>query len=111
MVFEYGRIINQTSKRYKFPIYYKLSPDPENANTEPWHRLEVDVGTQPNGGPYATWSPLGGLNGTIVVSDSDHRPLWINQALGEGIWKEVQNPHGLAYSREVRIRKLRDAAF
>lgn len=29
MVFEYARIVNQTSKRYKYPISYKLSPDPE----------------------------------------------------------------------------------
>lgn len=105
MVFEYAMIVNQTSRQYKYPIYYKLSSDPENANSEPWHRLVVDVGTQPNGGPYATWSPVGGPNGTIVVSDSDHNPLWINQALGEGIWKEVETPHGHAYSREVRVRK------
>jgi len=106
MVFEYALIINQTSGQYKYPIYYKLSYDPEDADKKPWHRLVVDVGTQSNGGPYATWSPVGGINGTIVVSDSDHNAVWVNQALGEGIWKEVQTPHGRAYSREVRVRKL-----
>ncbi|KAF1995580.1 glycoside hydrolase family 93 protein [Amniculicola lignicola CBS 123094] len=103
MVFEYAMIANQALGEYKYPIYYKLSFDPENANSEPWHRLVVNVGTQPNGGPYVTWSPVGGPNGTIIVSDSDNNPIWINQALGEGTWKEVQTPHGHAYSREVRV--------
>lgn len=105
MVFEYAMIVNQTSGDYKYPIYYKISPDAENADGLPWHRLVADKGSQPNGGPYATWSPLGGSNGTIIVSDSDNNPVWVNQALGEGIWREIEVPHGHAYSREVRIRK------
>lgn len=45
----------------------------------------------------------------MIVSDSDKDPIWINQALGERIWKKVQTLHGRAYSREVRDRKLRFA--
>ena len=105
MVFEYARVENQTSGEYKYPIYYKISDDPENADGVEWQKLVVDKGTQPNGGPFATWSPVGGPNGTIIVSDSSTNPVWVNNALGGGIWKEVEVPHGRAYSREVRIRK------
>lgn len=51
-----------------------------------------------------TWSPLGGTNGTIVVSDSDSNAVFVNQALGQGIWKQVNTTAGRAYSREIQIR-------
>ncbi|KAK7185689.1 bnr asp-box repeat domain protein [Paraphaeosphaeria sporulosa] len=42
----------------------------ENANKEPWHKLVAGVGTQPNGGPHAIWTPLDGPNATIVAKSS-----------------------------------------
>jgi hypothetical protein len=108
MVFEYAQVkngTNGTSDDYTYPIYYKLSASPEFANDAAWHRLVVDTGARPNGGPTSIWSPVGGENGTIVVSDSDNRPVWTNQMLGEGVWKEVGTPHGRSYSREVRVRE------
>lgn len=87
-------------------MYYKLSNDPENFASAPAQRLTVDTGAQPNGGPYVTWSPIGGVNGTIVVSDSDSNAVFVNRALGVGNWTEVKTTAGRAYSREIRIRKF-----
>ncbi|KAF2472391.1 BNR/Asp-box repeat protein [Lindgomyces ingoldianus] len=101
LTFEYA-MLNATGK-YRYPIYYKISNDPENFGTEKAYRINVNTGVQPNGGPYVTWSPIGGVNGTIVVSDSDHNSIFVNRALGDGIWTEVKTPAGRAYSREVRI--------
>ncbi|KAF2279099.1 uncharacterized protein EI97DRAFT_227569 [Westerdykella ornata] len=102
LTFEYARVINAAGD-YKYPIFYKLSRDPDNFTKEPIHQLVVDTGAQPNGGPVVTWTPYGGKNGTIVVSDSDLEPVWINQALGQGIWKQLNVPAGGGYSREVKI--------
>lgn len=52
-----------------------------------------------------TWTPLGGVNGTIVLSDSRSNSVFINQALGEGTWREVKTTAGRASAREVRVRK------
>ncbi|KAF2117179.1 hypothetical protein BDV96DRAFT_490065 [Lophiotrema nucula] len=86
-----------------YPIYYKLSNDPENFGTAPAQRLVVDTGARPNGGPYVTWTPLGGTGGTVVVSDSDSNSIFVNTNEGAGNWTEVKTPAGRAYSREVRV--------
>ncbi|KAF2258222.1 hypothetical protein CC78DRAFT_563126 [Lojkania enalia] len=101
LTFEYAQV--DPHGTYHYPIYYKVSSDPENFASESARRLVVDTGTQPNGGPYVTWSPLGGTDGIIVVSDSDSNAVFVNMNLGEGNWTEVRTTAGRAYSREVRI--------
>jgi hypothetical protein len=105
MVFEYAMVKNGTTNDYTYPIYYKIADSPQYANNAVWHKLVVDTGARPNGGPTSTWTPVGGKNGTIVVSDSDNNPIWVNRKLGEGVWQQVDTPHGRSYSREVAIRK------
>lgn len=41
------------------------------------------------------------MNGTIVISDSKSKDLYVNQALGEGPWKVLSTNAGRAYGREV----------
>jgi hypothetical protein len=70
--------------------------------------ITTSSGLRPQGAPFVTWSSLGGVNGTIVVSDSTTNSLFVNQALGEGVWKVVKTTAGRAYGREVRAgRSLR----
>ncbi|KAF2192968.1 glycoside hydrolase family 93 protein [Zopfia rhizophila CBS 207.26] len=102
LAYEYATL-NETGQ-YHYPIYYRISNDPENFGTERSRRL-VDTVAQPYGGPYVTWTPIGGVNGTIIVSDSSTNSVYINQELGEGIWKEVRTTAARAYSRELKIRK------
>jgi hypothetical protein len=63
-------------------------------------------GLKPRGTPSVTWSSLGGANGTIVVADSLTNALFINQALGEGVWKAVSVNLARAYGREVHAGML-----
>jgi hypothetical protein len=102
--FVYSLLNNSTNKN-TFPVYYKIASSLEGFAKEPARKLDVNTRAQPNGSPFVTWTPLGGVNGTIVVSTSDSNSVFINQALTEGSWKEVGTPAGRAYSREVRIRK------
>ena len=65
----------------------------------------MDTGVVPSGSPSVTWSPLGGSNGPIVLSDSKSGSVFVNQALGEGEWWELPTTAGRALGREVAIRK------
>ena len=57
------------------------------------------------GAPSVTWSPLGGPNGTIVLSDSRSNSVFINQARGQGVWKEVKTNAGRGAGRELKVRE------
>jgi hypothetical protein len=102
--FEYG-IFNNSTNKNTYPAYYKIASSLEDFAKEPARKLDINTGAQANGSPFVTWTPLGGANGTIVVSTSDSNSVFINQALAESSWKEVKTPAGRAYSREVRVRK------
>jgi hypothetical protein len=74
---------------------------PEIAGTDTIRSITSVSGLKPQGAPFVTWSPNGGANGTIVVSDSTTSSLFVNDALGEGLWKVVPTRAGRAYGREV----------
>lgn len=67
--------------------------------------VRVDTGLVPSGVPSVTWTPLGGANGTIVLSDSKSNSVFVNQYLGEGEWWELSTTAGRAFGREVAVRK------
>ncbi|PLB55603.1 BNR/Asp-box repeat protein [Aspergillus steynii IBT 23096] len=100
-VYEYGSFFNTSS--YSFPIYYRISADPENFNAAPHQRLVVSSGTVPTSSPYVVWTPYGGKNGTIIVSAGTQDSIFINQALGEGEWTEIATPEGHSYTRSLRV--------
>jgi hypothetical protein len=101
MTYEYGSFFNTSS--YSFPVYYRLSEDPENFLAAPHQKLVVSSGTQPTGSPYNVWSSFGGDNGTIVVSCGSLSTVFVNQALGEGEWTEIATPESASYTRSLRI--------
>lgn len=50
------------------------------------------------------WTPVGGKNGTIIVSSGTNTQVFINQALGaENAWKTVPTPEGVSYTRHLRV--------
>jgi len=54
--------------------------------------------------PGVQWSPVGGENGTIVVSSGTYSQVFTNQALGdENGWKTVPTPEGISYTRHLRV--------
>lgn len=64
------------------------------------------TGAKPQGAPFVTWVSTGGVNGTIVLSDSTSNSVFVNQALGEGPWRVIETTAGRAYAREVRDGEL-----
>ncbi|KAF7592745.1 hypothetical protein BBP40_012503 [Aspergillus hancockii] len=101
MTYEYGSFFNTSS--YSFPVYYRLSEDPEDFLSAPHQKLIVSSGTKPTGSPYNVWSSFGGENGTIVVSSGNEGPVFVNQALGEGEWTEIATPESASYTRALRV--------
>ncbi|KAF1846204.1 glycoside hydrolase family 93 protein [Cucurbitaria berberidis CBS 394.84] len=102
MTYEYGGGPAITTS-YQFPVYFKISADPEKFGPVTGVVLKASDGTIPTGSPYVVWSPVGGKNGTIIVSSSSATEVFINRALGEGPWKKVDTPETASYTRHLRV--------
>ncbi|KAH8661479.1 glycoside hydrolase family 93 protein [Tricladium varicosporioides] len=107
MTYEYGGgPLKSGSTSYQFPVNYRISDDPLNFNAAADVALISSDGTQPTGSPYITWSPVGGVNGTIIVSAHSNSQVFINKALGDAnSWKTVKTPQPNAYTRHIRVLK------
>jgi hypothetical protein len=110
LVFEHGNGTRSPGGN-SYPDSYKLAADPLLFGSAPPLAIEAkDVnGTivknlEPGSAPYVVWSPVGGVNGTIIVTDGNHQKLFINKMGGalEG-WetRDVPQPHGYARSLHV----------
>jgi hypothetical protein len=104
MTYEYGGGPTN-SDSYQFPVHYKIAADPEKFDAEVGVRVEATDGTIPTGSPYVVWSPVGGKNGTIIVSAHSSGNVYINRGLGEGEWVTVATPEKGAYTRHLRVLK------
>lgn len=101
MTYEFGSFFN--TPIYTFPVFFRISEDPEAFNYAEGHRLVVSNGAQPQSSPYITWTPYGGPQGTIIVSCGTFSSIFINQALGEGNWTEISTSESTSYTRSLRI--------
>ncbi|KAI5928088.1 Sialidase [Camillea tinctor] len=109
-VYEYGGGPDPTgaSTGYRFPVYYRLSADPEDFASAAHHGIasksSAGATTVPNGSPYVVWSPAGGDNGTIVVSSGCCSQVFVNRALGaEDAWETVDTPEAASYTRSLHV--------
>jgi hypothetical protein len=103
ITYEYAAQWTANSTDYSYPIYFKIANDPEKFQEVKGTRLVVNTGEKPNGGPYVTWTPYGGPDGTIIVDSSSFQTLLINKKNGKGVWTGVKCPAGTAYSRSLHI--------
>lgn len=55
----------------QYPVFYHIAKTPLDFITDPGRPITAN-GYQPSASPYVVWSSVGGVNGTIVVSDADH---------------------------------------
>ncbi|KAJ6011702.1 Neuraminidase [Penicillium canescens] len=86
-----------------YPLYYRLSGNPFDFRFVYGYPIVVD-GIQPSSSPYVVWSPVGGVNGTIVVSDADHGSIFTNRANGQpDQWEIHATPQPPAYSRSLHV--------
>ncbi|KAK8049890.1 BNR/Asp-box repeat protein [Apiospora phragmitis] len=105
-VYEYGGGPNPatTDGSYSFPMFYRLSADPEAFMQAEHHPLVTTGGDVPTGSPYVVWSPAGGEDGTIIVSSGCCSEVYMNRALGaEDAWEKVATPAGSSYTRSLMV--------
>ncbi|CZS88416.1 related to BNR/Asp-box repeat domain protein [Rhynchosporium agropyri] len=88
-----------------FPVWYVMAKSPlEFRNSVP-RPIIVNKKTAPNACPYVAWSPVGGPNGTIVVT-STNKPVYTNSHGGAiDKWEEHDTPARSTYSRSIQIFK------
>jgi hypothetical protein len=106
MTYEYGGGPHNSGTDYEFPVYYRISDSPLEFNSAVGYPVIANDGTQPTSSPYITWAPIGGPNGTIVVSSGSYSQIFTNQQLGAvDAWKIIPTPEGISYTRSLRVFK------
>jgi len=98
-----GATVNNTNI-YEFPVYYKINANPLNFGNSTGYPIVTQDGAQPLGSPYIVWSPVGGRNGTIVVSSGCCSPVYTNKKLGDvNSWYSLETDARVSYSRSLRV--------
>jgi hypothetical protein len=105
MSYEYGGGPHGSDTSYQFPVHYKIASDPEKFDAAVGMPVVATNGVIPFGSPYTVWSPVGGKNGTIIVSGHSSTDVFINKGLGYGDWVAVPTPEKAAYTRHLRVLK------
>lgn len=87
-----------------FAVYYRISESPLTFDSKEGTFLSPADGTVPVGSPYNVWTPAGGPQGTIVVSDGNHRELYLNKKNGDpNAWTTLATPAGRSYTRSLLV--------
>ncbi|CAE7026043.1 hypothetical protein CFE70_003702 [Pyrenophora teres f. teres 0-1] len=90
-----------------YPVYYVMADSPLEFAKNKGRPIVIGNSSVPNACPYVVWSPIGGPNGTIVVSSAS-RKLYTNTHGGAlDKWEAHITTAGAAYSRSIQIFKKR----
>ncbi|EMD62738.1 hypothetical protein GGP41_003549 [Bipolaris sorokiniana] len=99
---------NSSSYGSNYPVYYVMADSPLDFRKSVGRPIVINNSTVPNASPYVVWSPVGGPQGTIIVSDADRRQVYTNSHGGAlDKWEEHATPAGAVYSRAIQIFKKR----
>ncbi|KAK4231375.1 Sialidase [Podospora fimiseda] len=97
---------NSSSHGVNYPVYYRLADKPTEFDSAPGIPIVIGGKVAPNASPYVVWSPSGGPNGTIVVSDADRDELYTNRFGGDpDKWEMHPCEQPSAYSRALHVFK------
>ena len=89
---------------YSFPAYYRISDSPLTFDSAKGLPVHTPDGTYPQSSPYNVWSPVGGSNGTIIVSTGTHSEVFVNRALGDAsAWEKLETGERVSYTRSLRL--------
>lgn len=103
LVYEFP-VGNSSSHGAHYPVYYRLAESPLDFRLSEGLPIVINNATAPNASPYVVWSPVGGPNGTIVVSDADNPQVYTNQFGGDvDKWEQHATPAPVTYSRAIHI--------
>ncbi len=99
---------DSSSHGANYPVTYRLSDSPLTFDSAPPTGILIRLanGTQiaPNASPYVVWSPSGGPNGTIIVSDADVSQVYVNTKGGDpDAWVAKESGQPAAYSRALHV--------
>jgi len=88
-----------------FAVYYRVSDSPLTFNSAQGHVIKSPDGTVPVSSPYNVWTPVGGKNGTIVVTCGTLTQIFLNRDLGAvgSTWTKVETPESASYTRSLRV--------
>lgn len=87
-----------------YATHYKIANSPLEFGSVGDNILRTNTGGISSAGPYTVWTPAGGPNGTIVVSDSTYDQLFLNTQNGDpSAWQNVTSGHGVGYTRDLRV--------
>lgn len=88
-----------------YAVHYRIADSPLEFDQSPPILLQArNTGTISSAGPYTVWTPSGGPDGTIVVSDSTYSQVFINTKNGDAdSWDEVETGEGVSYTRGLRV--------
>ncbi|KIJ33307.1 glycoside hydrolase family 93 protein [Sphaerobolus stellatus SS14] len=89
-----------------YAVGYRISDSPFTFGGAPDMQLVATDGTVPAAGPYTVWTPAGGPQGTIVVSDSTYAQVFTNSASGDPkkwIKQGIAKNQGISYTRSLTI--------
>jgi len=95
---------NGNNETAPYATHYRIADTPFEFDTAPEYLLQTTEGGISSAGPYTVWTPAGGPNGTIVISDSTYDQLFLNTQNGlAGYWQNVTSGHGVGYTRQLRV--------
>lgn len=95
---------NSSSHGVKYPVYYVMMDSPLEFGKQRGRPIVAINTAAPNASPYVVWSPLGGVNATIAISDADRRQVFTNSFDGHvDKWEQQPTPAGAVYSRAIQI--------
>ncbi|CAO1625341.1 unnamed protein product [Parajaminaea phylloscopi] len=88
----------------EFQVYYKMSDDPLSWADKKKVPMVATDGTIPISSPYVTWTPVGGRQGTIVVTAASDSSLYLNKAGGDSkAWTRLCTNSKGQYTRSVMV--------
>jgi hypothetical protein len=86
-----------------YPVHYRLSSSPWAFNNATGIPISVN-GRQPGSSPTVVWTPAGGPNGTIIVSDATYSDVFMNRHCGEpDKWTAHATEQPDGYSRALHV--------
>lgn len=107
MTYEFGggfQVADPNNLTYGFPAYYRIADSPLEFNNAVGLPIISQDGTQPQSSPYNVWTPVGGPDGTIMVSTGTFSEIFVNRKLGDvDAWVKVATPESTSYSRSLRV--------
>jgi hypothetical protein len=92
-----------------FAVYYRISDSPLTFSNATGRVIRGTDGSIPVGSPYNVWTPVGGSEGTVVVSCGSYPEVWVTQDIEalecgrNATWVRRETGAPTSYTRSLRV--------